>query len=54
MLGGDVWLEEVLPERVIIGFQHPGVDTEGVRRWLHTALVRLFGGNEAAFDLRRT
>lgn len=50
--GGELWLQEVLPERVIISFRHPDGDAEGLRRWLHAALVRLFGGNEAAFELR--
>lgn len=51
-LGGDVWLDDVLPNRVVVGFRRARAGDDTVRSWLHAELVRLAAGDEAAVDLR--
>lgn len=50
--GGDVWLEDVLPGRLVVRLEPPERDGEEVRRRLRLSLLQLFDGDEDAFELQ--
>lgn len=51
-LGGDVWLDDVLADRMVVGFRRAGAGDDTVRSWLARQLELLGSRAEGAVELR--